>query len=825
MTMFSLSLATLRHQARRYLAPGLAVILGVAFVASTLVLTGTLSSSFRSSIAGQYENYSAVVTTQGDATSVPEDISSLVADVDGVEAIDPIRSGGALVRTVSGERFALVTTEASRAPHPVVAGRGPRAPDEVSISEAAASQSDLEIGDTVPFVPVEAHGATTPRATVVGLVDVTDDPRYAGGIAAVFATPEGVTELTGAQGWSEIGVVATGSPSDVVDRVSSVMPRTSSVVVRTATEHADNQVAALTGGTDILGAVFLSFAIIALFVSAIVIANTFAILLARRSRETAMLRAIGATRGQVIGSALLEALVVGLVFSVLGVVAGIALARALIGAANALGSDALPTMTIAVSVTSVVVPVIVGVLVVLVAAVRPVLRSSRIAPLEALRPEASVTARSRRGMLRIGAGLALLLAGVIALVVGATAHTVAIGIVGGLVSFTGVMLAGSIIVPLLARAVGLVASRPFGAAGRLAVENAVRNPARAAATASALIVGVTLVTMTAVGAATTKSAITALIDSQYPVDLVVQAERLPQSSVRALADVEGVSASAVVPSSAVTVSGASVDSTEVVALPREASQVVRDASSVPSVEDGSVVLTQDSAGEAGLSSGDEVTLTGPQGSQQLTVAIADGFEEGWLITETALHQINASAAPGAVYLRLAEGADVDATLNAVRDVSSGIDGSEVGGGAAIRDANMQALDMALAVVLALLAISVIIALVGIANTLSLSVIERTRESALMRALGLTRGQLRGMLAIEAVLLATVGVLLGVALGTGYALAGVTALFGEFATVTPVLPWTQLVGVVGVAVVAGLLASVLPARRAARVAPAAALAVE
>lgn len=205
--------------------------------------------------------------------------------------------------------------------------------------------------------------------------------------------------------------------------------------------------------------------------------------------------------------------------------------------------------------TAVIAPVLVGVVVVLVAALRPVLRSSRVAPLEALRPDAAVTAGSRTGRVRIALGLVLLVLGSAALVAAALAHradvgqgpAVGVGVLGGLVSFTGVLLAGSVIVPALTRLVGQVAARPFGATGQLAVENAVRNPARAAATASALLVGVTLVTMTAVGAATTKSAVTGYLDERYAVDVVVQGESIGASSRDALADVDGVTASAAVP--------------------------------------------------------------------------------------------------------------------------------------------------------------------------------------------------------------------------------------------------------------------------------------
>lgn len=821
--VLTLSFATLRHQLRRYLAPGLAIVLGVAFVASTLVLTSSLSSSITSAMAGQYEPYATVVTGEDDE-SLPADVAPLVADVDGVDDTDPIRSGLAQVRTTSGEQYAVVTNEASRTPHAVVEGRAPRSAQEVTLSRAAAAQSALSVGDTAPFVGLDRDSERPVTAKVVGLVDVGDDPRYAGGTPVVFATPQGVTTLTGAKGWDEVGVVASGTQTEVTARVAAALGDQDDVVVRSADDHAERQITEITGGTDLLGTFFLAFAVIALFVSAIVIANTFSILLARRSRETAMLRAVGATRGQVVRATLAEALVVGLTASAVGVLAGIEMAWGLMGLANAFAGDTLPTMGLSISAAGVIVPIVLGVVVVLTASLRPVVRSSRVAPLETLRPEAGVTVRSRAGLLRIGVGLVMCLAGAAALVLSATSHSVAVGVVGGLVSFTGVLLAGSVIVPVLARGIGLVAARPFGAPGRLAVDNAVRNPARAAATASALLVGVTLVSMTAVGAATAKSAVTGLVDGLYPVDVVLQAPEVPRSTVTALDAADGIAASAALRSTEVSVTGASVDTTDVVAVPADARVVFRDGGA-PSPAAGEVVLSQELADMAGVTSGTPLVLAGPDGRERVTARIDDSAGAGWTVAESTLAGLDAAAPTGAVYLRLSDDADVSAALDGIRSRVADVAGAQVTGAAPMRETNMQALDMALAVVLALLAVSVVIALVGIANTLSLSVIERTRESALLRALGLTRGQLRGMLAIEAVLLAAVGVVLGTVLGSAYALAGVSALLGDFGSIAPALPWGQLAAVLGIALVAGLLASVLPARRAAQVPPAAALAVE
>lgn len=820
--VFRLSLATLRHQSRRYLAPGLAVVLGIAFIAATLVLTDTLSSSMKQSVAGQYEPYSAVVAPPEGSTEMPASVLDDVTTADGVESVDAVRESSAMMRAGSGELYATVTTAPESADHQISSGREPRDRTEVMLAENTADSAGVDIGDTVPFASFD-EGERSTEATVVGIVDVGKDPRYAAGVQPVFATPEGVTALTGASGWTELGVVGGPDEEALAAAVDEATPQ-KGTEVSTATGFAEDRVAALTGGTDMIGVFMLAFAVIALFVSAIVIGNTFSILLARRARETALLRTVGATRGQVVRSALLEALVVALVFSALGVLAGIGLARALVVAGETFGGDAIPEIVFTVPGRAVVLPLVVGLVVVLVAALRPVLRASRVAPLEALRPDAAVTARSRRGMVRIVSGLVLMGLGAAALVIAATQHFVEVGVAGGLISFTGVLLAASVLVPAVARAVGVVAARPFGVPGRLAVENAVRNPARAAATASALLVGVTLVTMTAVGTATTKTVVSDIVNEEYPVDVIVNGSEIDRTSSSAREDVDGVDTTALVSGTIVDAPKAGVRDQTVGTLPDGSDAVARDPEALPSPEEGEVLLSDEAAATAGVSSGDEVSLAGPSGTVDLRVTTGGQFG-GWLVTESAMADLDTSATDTTMLLRLDDSADVSTTMTEIQQVAGGIEGANVDGAAPTRDANMNALDTALAVVLALLGISVIIAVVGIANTLSLSVIERTRESALMRALGLTRGQLRRMLAVEAVLLALVGVLVGGVLGTVYALSGVSALLGEYGSVTPELPWGQLALVAVVAVVAGLLASVLPARRASRVSPSAALAAE
>src|SRR5699024_6211886 len=317
--MASLTAASLRHQSRQFLAPGLAVVLGVAFVAATLVLTGTMSASIRDAVAGQYSSYSAVVTPPKGEETLPAGVAGRLSHVDGVANVDPVRSGSGMIGRSTNASPAMITTESSLVPHPVTEGRAPQGADEIALSETVRAGTGLEVGDTVPVRATDDGGAT--RAKVVGVLDVSEDPRYGGGTPAVLATPKGVTHLTGVTGWDEIPVAGTDGDEEATSAsiTSALQSQGADVTVRTATEHADAKVEEFTGGSDFLASFFLAFAVIALFVSVIVIGNTFSILLARRARETALLRTVGATRGQVVRASVLEALVVGSVSSVVGV--------------------------------------------------------------------------------------------------------------------------------------------------------------------------------------------------------------------------------------------------------------------------------------------------------------------------------------------------------------------------------------------------------------------------------------------------------------------------------------------------------------------------
>ncbi|WP_370890417.1 ABC transporter permease [Janibacter sp. GXQ6167] len=826
--MLQLTFASLRTQARRLIAPGLAIILGVAFVAATLTLGSSLTDTLRQQVAGQYAPFATVVRPSlGD--HLPATSLAAARGTTGVDQVEATRAGTAMIATRRGEEFATLTTAPILGAASTAAeGRLPAATDEIAIPTTWATANRIRLGTDLPVTAYGSDGQTNSASLrVVGLIDTSDDSRYAGS-ATLFATPSAVTKLTDLTGWTQLAITATpGSDAETVTAavrtaLSDTLPK--GATVRTGTAQADAEIDDLARGTSALTGVLSGFAAIALFVAAIVIANTFSILLARRTRETALLRAVGATKSQVTRSALLEALLTGAVFTALGTLAGVGLGWVLTRVSSGFLGSAIGEMVFSVTPRDILIPLVVGIVVVILAALRPVRRASAVAPLAALRPAPGRDSRTA-GRMKLLAGAALIAIGGGALVLGMQGSGLVIGMAGGLLSFLGVMLIGTILVPAVARVVGIVPARLFGTPGRLALGNAVANPRRAAATASALLVGITLVTMTAVAARSAQSSVDAALDQHLSIDASIASTAGPLSerTVQQLRDVDGVGVLAPIPGAEVKVDGEGGQ--VVVGIGADARSALRNPALVSSLRDGVALVSSEAAAEAGVTNGDTLALQGPTGARTVKVSISDALGYPLSVTESDLRAMTPQPDTRGVIIRLADGADGQAVLDRISTATADVPSITIGGSASERAQLTEALDIVLYVVLGLLGISVLIALVGIANTLSLSVIERTQESALLRALGTTRGQLRGMLAIEAAVLAAVGVVVGSALGVAYGWAGTRSALGSALDTQLTIPWTIIGGVALVAITAAVLASVLPARRATRVAPAQALAAD
>jgi putative ABC transport system permease protein len=818
--MRTVTLAGARAHAARLVASTLAIVIAVGFVVATLVLNETSRATVLAAVGAPYVGTDAVVTS-ADGTGLDDEVERLAA-LPVVGAVDaPWETGvQALLPGRDGQQY---LSAESTADDPglrwqrMLAGELPGAPGEVAVSE----RTGAAVGDTFDVTSFTADGAErTTAVTVTGVVDLGGDPT-SGLFGRMWATPDQLRDWNPLEPTELRLLAAQGVPTgELVQRLGDALADRD-VTVLTGEERAEEAAATLTGDTMALTAVLLVFATVAVLVAGLVIANTFAVLLAQRTRELALLRCVGATAGQVRRSVLGEAALTGLAASVLGVLAGIGLAAGVSAIADAADSP-VPLSGLSVPVTAVVAGLAVGTLTTLLAALAPARGATRVAPLAALRPADPVPLRSRGGVLRLVLGLLLVVPGVLLMGVGVALSDVLVALPGGALSFLGVVLLAQRLVPPVVAAVGRLAGRLGGVPGRLASGNATRNPRRTAATATALLVGVTLTTAMVVGAASTRATAQAGLAAQYPTDVIVQGgEPVPSSLPRQLAAVDGVVAASSL--TGATLIGPDGQETGVAGLDAAtAAPVMRSTGDVPIPEAGEVVLPWWAQSSWGVADGDEVTFG--SGDRTATPTALFGDVERPTFPAAELTRLAPEAAVDTVWLRLADDADQADVIDDVTDVAgAAMPFAFVTGLASERAAIDSVLDVLLLVVTGLLGVAVVIALIGVGNTLALSVVERRQENGLLRALGLTRGQLRGLLAWEATLVAGVAAVLGVVLGSAYGLIGVASVLGSYGELVLSMPWLQVAAIVAVATVAGLLASVLPARRAARTSPVAAIA--
>ncbi|GAB3351961.1 FtsX-like permease family protein [Modestobacter lapidis] len=815
-----MTLASIRAHLPRLVAATLAIVIAVGFVVATLVLNRTARSTVLEAAGAQYVDTDVVVTS-GDGTGLTDEVDA-VAALDGVQAVDPTwqTSVQAVAPGRTGAQYLLVesvATDPALRWQQLADGSLPVRPGEVAVSERVGAG----VGDVLPVTTYDVDGVgTTVDATVTGVVDLRGDPT-AGLYGRAYTTAD-QARAWGAVDPTELRIAgAPGTdPAALAGEVRATLP--TDVTVRTGTEQAAAQAAQLTGNSDVLTVVLLVFATVAVLVAGLVIANTFAVLLAQRTRDLALLRCIGATARQVRRSVLGEAALTGLAASALGVLAGIGLAAA-VSTVVASTDSPIPLSGLSVPVSAVLVGLAVGTLTTLVAALAPARAATRVAPLAALRPVDPAPLRSRGGVLRLVLGLLLLVPGAALMGVGVVLPNILIALPGGVLSFLGVVLLAQRAVPPVVAAAGRLLGRFGGVPGKLATGNATRNPRRTAATATALLIGVTLTTAMVVGASSTRATAQAGLAAAYPTDVIVDGSGtpLPASLQGQLESVDGVVATT-------TLTGATLtgpDGAETWAAgidPGQARPVLRSTADTTLPAPGQVVVPGWTTDAWQSQVGNPVTLTAGDRSRTLTVVAG---ETGSPLLNTVDLQALVPGAPDAtVWLRLADDADQTAAIDEITDLAgAAVPTAFVTGVASERAALDSVLDVLLLIVTGLLGVAVVIALIGVGNTLALSVVERRQESGLLRALGLTRGQLRGLLAWEAVLVAGVAAVLGVLLGGVYGLVGAASVLGELGEIVLSVPWLQVAAIVVVATVAGLLASVLPARRAARTPPVAAIA--
>lgn len=859
--MFSLTFAQMRRSIGRLTAAGIAIAIGTAFVAATLLASDVLKRATYDSVAAQYGSAGLVVRhvdpfaqTSG---VTPQQLDQL-RQADGVAAADPVLATY-LELTHGGSTLYQATIASTTSPglQPLTVAEGtlPTSDSEIALPEDTARLLGVAVGDTVTEVSYPSfqdEGAElTTIDTPLTVTAIVDDPYRAyaaqGGAAVVGQG------LFAERQWSdsdpqypEVAVeLAPGADVESVRSELTGLVDPTTVQVVTKDEAAEASINSATDGQQVFTVVILAFAAISMTVAALVISNTFQVLVAQRTRTLALLRCVGAKKGQLRGSVVLEAATLGLVSSAVGLLAGTGLVQVALMVLRRQDLDFPLPAHVTPSLSVVLWPLVVGTLVTVVASLVPARAATRVSPLEAMRPADAPTLAAGGGRVRLAfslllavGGALLMGAGIYAGSLGQLEPAVAAGVLGGAASFVGIIL-GSVF--WLPRVIGLV-GRLLGSAGpsaRLAGANITRNPRRTAATSSALLIGVTLVAMMSVGAASARVSLASTLDSTYNVDIVVDSGALDPSTSETvdgpltpaafseLGSLDGVSAIAPVSEVLLGVEGTSgsVAEQEVVSVVSgdSARQALRD----PTVLDGldtthavvSPFYAQYMVGDDG-----KLTFSSPDGSVTLDVVVGDLKSMRVVVDQSSLAGMLPDLAPTSAWIQVSELDDVGSTVNEVRDTLSA-DAVAVSGAAVERATMQQAIDTILAVVLGLLAIAVVIALVGVANTLSLSVLERRRESATLRAIGLSKRQLRLTLACEGTLIAGVGAVLGILLGVVYGWVGTVVVLGDLADVSLSVPVVPLALVLLVSLAAGLLASVIPGRTAARTSPVEALAVD
>ena len=827
--MLRTTLRSLLARKLRLMLPGLAVVLGVAFVSGTFVLTDTLGKVFDDLFAGVNAGTSVTVhgvsAIEGDTGAHPPVDAALldrVASVDGVaEAVGRVSGYAQLV--VDGEPVGTgrapsigvdVQPESRLETLTIREGEAPEGLGEVVIDKATADRAGIEVGDAVQV----ALQSGLRDVTVTGTVGFGDADSFAGASLAAFDLPT-AQELVGVPGtYQEIAVAAEDGVRDdeLVRRIDAALPESAEAV--TAEQSSAETAADIKDGLGFVNTALLVFAGISLFVGAFLIFNTFSMLVAQRARELALLRALGASRRQVTSSVLVEAMVVGLFASLVGFALGIGVAAGLRALLALLDID-LPEGDLVLAPRTFVVCVVVGVGVTVVAALLPARRASRVAPVEAMRESSPAEERSlrRRGLL----GAVLLLAGVGALAAGLSAGELPVVGLGAAVTFLGV----ATLSPLVARPVASALAAPFarlGVPGRLGRANAVRSPRRTSATAAALMVGLALVSAVSVLGASLKASVDVVVDRSLGADFVLTSGSFQGfSPVVAERLREAPEFDAVL---AYRFSRASVDGRQgrVAGVDPVAADRVLEldvvAGDLTDIADGGLAVSTDVAAELGLSVGDTVTVTWARTGEQPQVLEAvyepNQFLDEYAVSEQTVVSNSPDQLLSAIGLTVEEGVPPADARRAVDAAVADLPTVEVEDRAEFVADQTGQVDQLLDAVTVLLVLSVVIAVLGIVNTLALSVVERTRELGLLRAVGLQRRQLRRMIRVESVVIALYGALLGLLVGAAFGWALVRALREQGVTEFA-LPVGRLTLVVVVAALAGVLAAALPARRAAR----------
>ena len=840
--MTKLVLRGLAARKVRALLTAVAVLLGVAMVSGSYVLTDTINRSFERIFEQGAKGIAVEVTPhenfQNEDKNPPPFDDSLLAKVravDGVTlAVGGIFDQGAIlgrngkpISTHGAPNFITSVVPARMSPFTFVAGRSPQSDGEVALDKATVDRHDFRVGDRVGI----AGRPGKREFKLVGVARFGDVASF-GGASVAAMTLTAAQLMTGNVGRLESIQVAHApgvSDAQLRDRIRAVLPP--AVDVRTGEQQAAKQSTDQKKNFSFLTTILVAFGFVALFVGGFIIFNTFSITVAQRTREFAMLRTLGASRGQVLGAVFSEALVVGAVAAALGLLGGIGYAKGINAVFKALGID-LPSSGTVVLTRTIVVAVLLGVVLTVVASLFPAIRATRVAPLEALREGSGAQPRGRGRRYAIGAvivalGAAVMLIGLFATSDSGTSLSL-LGL-GTLLVFLGTAMVSPRLVPPIARIASAPLVRLRGLTGQLARENTMRNPGRTAVTAAALMIGLALVTFVTVFAAGLKHGINDTIAKTIRGDFVVQNvdgfSPIPPAAGDAVARLPEVAAVSHWRASKALVAGIGGKASITGLEPKTAGRALHlqwdegSPATLAALKPGEIVIDQGYGDKHDVGVGDTLVMTTPTGAKVRSRIVGTVKDRADLLGDIVLplSQIQRDfdeRQDAAALVVLKNGASpvaakrrISALLDREFPTAESLDQGE------LKDRLSAQFNQIVGLFYAFLSLAVIVSIFGIVNTLVLTIHERTRELGLLRAVGMSRRQVRRMVRYESVVTALIGAILGTVLGVFFALVVSRPIADEGFVLT--FPVVSIVVFLVFAALAGVLAAIPPARRASR----------
>lgn len=838
--------ANLRTHGRRYFSTGLAVAISTAFIIVTLLFTNTTTSALTRSIREAYRGTTALVTidpsrddnseepTPESVTQQFASVTSQIEKIPGVTAVG-ISTQYPLMGKAHDEREAFFLSPLL--PDPFLSlkytqGKAPATASEITIPSTSATELGLQVGETLTLTSQGTESAHD--FTVSGIYDSGSNIT-----AASYVTTDGFTSAVGMGPTGQIRV-ATNLPGDKygnptaaeqdtwVKTLESSLSTVNGVKVRSAASEIEQQLKTIQVSGALLTAIALIFPAIAILVASVVVSSTFKVILQQRRRELALLRALGADVQQVRSLVRRETYAIGAISSFIGVILGILVGG--FGLGHMVEGENFLSIVASLSIPYAIGVWAFGTLLTVFVGRKPAREVSQVPPIAALSPvnEADASSRAaRRLTLVVGLFLAVVGGGCLlaALKISSATQKFALSFCMSMACLIGILLICTVVVPTFTKLFGRLWP---GMLARMARENAVRNPGRTSATGTSIVIGVTLVVTMMVGASSMRDSLINEVNERRPFDLSVStitAGELSSDIQARVASTEGVAASIPAHSIYGTVKlegeapagngdGDADEQSQIFGEP-DYSTVAH--SKVEQIDDSTVLVGMEAW------NGKDLKVCSNEGKcLTLKGKYTKNFNGTYEISEANLLKLNPKAPVTDMIVKLKDGVSAASVQKDLAKIDSSL---TVNGSALEREMYSKMIDQMLLIVVGLLGVSVLVALVGVANTLSLSVAERTRENGLLRALGLTKRQMKTMLALEAVFISVTGAIIGSALGIFFGAVGILALPLEGLTIFITIPWIQIAAVIGIAVLASLVASWLPGRRAAKVSPSAALATE